>query len=59
MKSHIKLVPDVNLSKGRPYQSSDITDIRERFRSVDPNWNKRPAHLEPRKALRDKLNGWP
>ncbi len=54
----LKLVPDVNLKDGRKYQSSDVTDIRERFRSVDPNWNKRPAHLEPRVSVRNRMNGW-
>lgn len=58
MEKRLKLVPDVNIAEGRKYQSSDTTDIRERFRSVDPLWNKRPAKLEPRAKLRNKLNGW-
>ncbi len=56
--NNLKLVPEVNLKDGRKYQSADVTDIRERFRTVDANWNRRPAHLEPRKSVRDRLNGW-
>ena len=40
------------------YIPSCETNLRERFRQIDPKWNQRPQHLEPQKRERDRINGW-
>jgi len=29
--------------------------LRQRFASRDPNWNRRPAHMEPREQARARI----
>jgi hypothetical protein len=30
--------------------------LRARFEKVNPNWNKRPGHLESREAVRERVS---
>jgi hypothetical protein len=40
------------------YVPADRTRIWEKFAQIDPEWNQRPAHLEPCVQVRNRINGW-
>lgn len=40
------------------YVPSCQTNLRERFRQIDPAWCERPQHWPSQQSERDRINGW-